>query len=273
MRLLKPFLGVYMLLSLSIAPSFALETDELRTISIYEQTAPAVVTLTAEQSDGPSSGAGCIVDSRGYVVTSRHVISNASSITATLSDSSVFTAKLLVSNVGLYKDLAILKLQPKYAGELFPAIPMADSESIRVGQKVMAIGNPYGFERTLTLGIVSRLDKENERIQTDASINPGNSGGPLLNTDGQIIGINQSIFNPEGQKTNIGIGFAIPINVIKRSLMASVGVNGIQTASNSVDASTPLVTTSYPTRTQRVAVIHLPPQLTEQRLLPVNNLK
>lgn len=205
--------------------AFSLEADEQRTVDIYEQSAPAVVTLTAEQSDGPSTGSGCIVDMHGYIVTSRHVIDAASSITAQLADGQTYRAKVVVNHVGLYKDLAILKLEPRYSGQAFPAIPMANSDGVRVGQKVLAIGNPYGFERTLTLGIVSRLDRGNERIQTDASINPGNSGGPLLNTDGQIIGINQSIFNPEGQKTNIGIGFAIPINVVKPYLTASTSTS------------------------------------------------
>jgi S1-C subfamily serine protease len=92
---------------------------------------------------------------------------------------------------------------------------LGNSAVIKVGQKVLAIGNPYGFDRTLTLGIISRLDRQRNRIQTDASINPGNSGGPLLNTDGEIIGINQSIFNPEGRRTNIGIGFAVPVDAAK----------------------------------------------------------
>jgi serine protease Do len=93
-----------------------------------------------------------------------------------------------------------------------PYVRLGRSENIKVGQKVLAIGNPYGFDRTLTLGIISRIDRQRNRIQTDASINPGNSGGPLLNTDGEIIGINQSIFNPEGKRTNIGIGFAVPVD-------------------------------------------------------------
>jgi S1-C subfamily serine protease len=233
--ILGAILSVSLLSAYSPPATWAL----VRTIQIYEHAAQAVVTLTAMQSDGPSSGAGCVVDSRGIIVTSRHVITNASSITATFQDGRIYTAKIVANNVGLSKDLAILKLQPKHANERFEALAMADSESVRVGQRVLAIGNPYGFERTLTLGIVSRMDRQHERIQTDASINPGNSGGPLLNTDGQIIGINQSIFNPEGQKTNIGIGFAIPINVVKPQLMASIGEALAEVPSPASQPSTP----------------------------------
>ena len=90
-----------------------------------------------------------------------------------------------------------------------------------MGQKVLAIGNPFGFSRTLTEGIVSRVDKTKNKIQTDAAINPGCSGGPLLNTDGEVIGINQSIYNPDNNKSNIGIGFAIPVNLAKNFINES----------------------------------------------------
>jgi multidrug resistance efflux pump len=97
-------------------------------------------------------------------------------------------------------------------------------KEIKVGQKVLAIGNPFGFNGTLTLGIISRIDNERNKIQTDAAINPGSSGGPLLNTNGEVIGINQSIYNPDNNKSNIGIGFAVPVNVA-RKFIASFRTN------------------------------------------------
>ena len=98
-------------------------------------------------------------------------------------------------------------------------VKLGDSEKIKVGQKVLAIGNPFGFNGTLTQGIISRIDYAKNRIQTDAAINPGSSGGPLLNKEGEIIGINQAIYNPDNNISNIGIGFAIPINLVKEYLM------------------------------------------------------
>ena len=109
-------------------------------------------------------------------------------------------------------DLALLKITPK---ERLQTIKLGDSEAVKVGQKVLAIGNPFGFSGTLTQGIVSRIDYTKNKIQTDAAINPGNSGGPLVNTSGEVIGISQSIYNPDNNKSNIGIGFAIPVNSIK----------------------------------------------------------
>ncbi len=192
-------------------PAWALDNEEINNISIYEKAAPAVVTITVMTIEGPSSGAGTIIDASGIILTSSHVVGDANSATITTESGEEFPAQVL-ARVGQQSDLAILKAK---ANKPLPYVPMGNSQTVKVGQKVLAIGNPYGFERTLTLGIISRLDKEKNRIQTDASINPGNSGGPLLNTNGEIIGINQSIFNPEGRRTNIGIGFAVPVNTAK----------------------------------------------------------
>ena len=115
-------------------------------------------------------------------------------------------------------DFALIKIKPK---KNLSVIKLGDSSRIKVGQKVLAIGNPFGFSRTLTEGIVSRVDKTKNKIQTDAAINPGCSGGPLLNTDGEVIGINQSIYNPDNNKSNIGIGFAIPVNLAKNFINES----------------------------------------------------
>ena len=119
----------------------------------------------------------------------------------------------VVSKMGKNKDLALLKINPKMQ---LQTIKFGDSQNIKVGQKVLAIGNPFGFSGTLTQRIISRLDYENNNIQTDAAINPGCSGGPLLNSSGEVIGINQSIYNPDNNISNIGIGFAIPINDAKK---------------------------------------------------------
>ena len=99
---------------------------------------------------------------------------------------------------------------------------LGDSSMVKVGQKVLAIGNPFGFNGTLTTGIVSRIDYERNKIQTDAAINPGSSGGPILNANGEVIGISQSIFNPDNNKSNIGIGFAVPANEVKKLVSAYI---------------------------------------------------
>ena len=114
-----------------------------------------------------------------------------------------------------HEDIVLLKIN---VPQELKTVKFGDSEKIKVGQKVLAIGNPFGFSGTLTQGIISRIDYAKNRIQTDAAINPGSSGGPLLNKHGEIIGINQAIFNPDNNISNIGIGFAIPINSIKEYL-------------------------------------------------------
>ena len=120
--------------------------------------------------------------------------------------------------MGKNNDLALLKIEPK---QPLKTIKFGDSEKIKVGQKVLAIGNPFGFAGTLTQGIISRIDYSKNKIQTDAAINPGCSGGPLLNTSGEVIGINQSIYNPDNNISNIGIGFAIPINDAKKFIQVA----------------------------------------------------
>ena len=121
----------------------------------------------------------------------------------------------VLKRMGRNNDLALLKIK---IDQPMQTVKLGDSEQIKVGQKVLAIGNPFGFTGTLTQGIVSRIDYVKNRIQTDAAINPGSSGGPLLNKNGEIIGINQAIYNPDNNISNIGIGFAIPINLVKEYL-------------------------------------------------------
>lgn len=192
------------------------DQEEHENIGVYERAAQAVVTINALVDGHPSSGSGAIIDQSGIILTSSHVIGNATKVQVSLSDGRRGTASVL-GRAGDKSDLALLRAD---FGNNLPSLKLGDSSKVRVGQKVLAIGNPYGFERTLTTGIISRIDTDRNRIQTDAAINPGSSGGPLLDTQGYIIGINQSIFNPDGNRSNIGIGFAVPANTIKGFLLA-----------------------------------------------------
>jgi S1-C subfamily serine protease len=220
--LLGNIAGVY------AAPEFATD-DERNTIEIFEQSRPSVVFVTNQQlvrNPGTldlvtvprGSGTGFVWDNSGYIVTNFHVLEGARQIQITLQDQSNWPAKI----VGLApeRDLAVLKIDAP-AAQLRP-LPLGDSSNLSVGRKVLAIGNPFGLDATLTTGVVSALGREIESptrrkisnvIQTDAAINPGNSGGPLLNSQGQLIGVNTMIFSPSG--ASAGIGFAIPVNTVK----------------------------------------------------------
>jgi serine protease Do len=161
-------------------------------------------------------GSGVIVDPSGIIVTNRHVIDNAYEITVTLSDRTAVQARLL--GKGLTFDLAILKIDVDHP---LPSIKVGDSDKVRVGDRVIAIGNPLGLSSTVTSGIVSALHRDlrgtpyDEFIQTDAAINHGNSGGPLFNMDGEVIGINNQIFSDSASSGSIGLGFAIPSNDVR----------------------------------------------------------
>ena len=187
------------------------DQDEQININVYEKITPAIVTIDAQLKDGVSSGTGCFITSDGVILTSSHVIEGSSDIDVTVHSGKVYKANV-ISILGKNNDLALLKIDSK---EPMQIIQLGDSECIKVGQKVLAIGNPFGFSETLTQGIVSRIDYTKNKIQTDAAINPGNSGGPLLNSSGEVIGISQSIYNPDNNKSNIGIGFAVPVNSVK----------------------------------------------------------
>jgi len=187
------------------------DADEMININVYEKISPAIVTIDAQVPDGLSSGTGCIIQSNGVILTSSHVIEGAKDIDVTISSGKMFKAAVL-SILGTNNDLALIKIK---ADEHLPTIKLGNSEELKVGQKVLAIGNPFGFSGTLTQGIVSRIDYTKNKIQTDAAINPGNSGGPLLNSMGEVIGISQSIYNPDNNRSNIGIGFAVPVNSVK----------------------------------------------------------
>ncbi|MGB9685628.1 MAG: S1C family serine protease, partial [Rectinema subterraneum] len=204
--------------------------EETENISIYEKYNESVVNITTEvlginwflepvpQSGG--SGSGSIIDERGYVLTNNHVVEKAYKLYVSLSDGSRYEAKLVGADPE--SDLAVIKFTPEPGKKLKP-VPFGSAKNLKVGQKVLAIGNPFGLERTLTTGIVSGLGRPIQKdettilqnmIQTDASINPGNSGGPLFNTKGEMIGINTMIYSPSGG--SVGIGFAIPVDTAVR---------------------------------------------------------
>ncbi len=208
----------------------ALADDEQSTIAMFKAVSPSVVfvmSLTSQTSPfsfraleiPQGAGSGFIWDENGYIVTNYHVMMNSQRARVTLSDGSVRTGLLVGTEPD--KDVAVLKIEaPK---SLLPPIPLGTSDKLEVGQKVYAIGNPFGFDQTLTTGIISGLGREimaaTKRpiegvIQTDAAINPGNSGGPLLDSAGRVIGVNTAILSPSGAYA--GIGFAVPIDAINR---------------------------------------------------------
>lgn len=204
--------------------------DEQQNISVYEKCNEAVVNITTQVMGynwfyepvytSSGSGSGSIIDKRGYVVTNVHVIENASVITISLSDGSSYEGKI----VGQDKesDIAVLKFEVPQ-NVMLKTISFGDAANLKVGQKVIAIGNPFGLERTMTTGIISGLGRPIQEsqnviirnmIQTDAAINPGNSGGPLLDSQGRMIGINTIIYSKSGSSS--GVGFAIPVSTARR---------------------------------------------------------
>jgi serine protease Do len=164
-----------------------------------------------------SAGSGFIIDGVGLILTNHHVVENASKITVSLSDDHTFEAQVIGTDPKT--DIALLKIN---AGYTLPTVPLGNSETLEIGEGVLAIGNPFGLEHTVTSGIVSAKGRRigagpyDNFIQTDASINPGNSGGPLINRRGEVVGVNTAIFSRGGG--NIGIGFAIPVNLVKELL-------------------------------------------------------
>jgi serine protease Do len=188
-----------------LAQTTTVGQEERSVIAVTRQATPAVVGI---QRPG-GSGSGVIIRSDGVVITNAHVVGNAPQVRVSMTDGSEFTGTVLGRDPTI--DIAVVRIP----GTAFPAAPLADSDLLQVGQSAIAIGNPLGFERTVTRGIVSGLNRAlgetlDELIQTDAAINPGNSGGPLLNSSGQVIGINTAVIRP-GLAT--GLGFAVPINL------------------------------------------------------------
>ena len=201
--------------------------DEANSVEIYQRVSPAVVNITSTTIDfdfffnpmpNQGSGSGAIIDSQGHILTNYHVIQNARALEVTLSDKRKLKAKIIGADPS--NDLAVIKIE--LSGKPVSAVQLGSSFNLQVGQKVLAIGNPFGLEGTLTTGIISSLRRSiraqdgkliDDVIQTDAAINPGNSGGPLLNSHGELIGINTQIFSTSGG--NIGIGFAVPVDTAK----------------------------------------------------------
>lgn len=215
--LLRLFLSFVMVAFMSVQSgvnfSFAegYQSDEQNNMKVYQAVSPTIVAIDADLSEGISSGTGVVIDSSGLILTSSHVVSGSKVIKVIVDGGKEYLGKVYaVIDEG--DDLALIKINPSTP---LVAAKLGDSSKLKVGQKVLALGNPFGFNGTLTTGIISRIDKEKNKLQTDASINPGCSGGPIINTNGEVIGISQSIYNPDNNKSNIGIGFAVPVNSAK----------------------------------------------------------
>ena len=208
---LKQIVTFCMILFALTLPVFSFQyssQEEKNFIEVYEKTLPSIVSIEADIDRGTSGGTGCIISKNGLILTSSHVIENARNIQVVTHSGRNYIAKILAI-LKNKNDLALIKIDTK---EDLQLAVFGDSNDIKVGQRVLTIGCPFGFKDTLTTGIISRIDYERNKIQTDAAINPGCSGGPLLNLKGEIIGINQSIYNPDSNRSNIGIGFALPSN-------------------------------------------------------------
>jgi len=205
-----------------------LDPTEAENVRIYRQASPAVANIVTrtvqldvffEPVAWEGAGSGFVIDTAGHILTNYHVVEGAQTIEVTLGDQSRFKAKKIGEDTR--NDIALIQIDP--GDHKLSPLPLGDSRNLLVGQRVLAIGNPFGFQSTLTTGVVSSLGRtvqtgENtfidDAIQTDAAINRGNSGGPLLNTRGEVIGINSAMYTPTG--TTVGIGFAIPINTARR---------------------------------------------------------
>lgn len=208
----------------------ALTEDEANNIQLYQRLSPGVVNITSTILERDfffnvvprqGTGSGSIIDKRGYILTNHHVIEDARKLEVTLANGKKYTARFIGSDPST--DLAVLKIDAP--SKDLVVIPMGSSNDLQVGQKVLAIGNPFGLGQTLTTGVISSVGRTlrseggtlvEDIIQTDASINPGNSGGPLIDSAGKMIGINTAIFSPTG--ASVGIGFAIPVDTAKRVL-------------------------------------------------------
>ena len=202
-------------------------SDEQNSIEVYRSISPGVAFINTTsvsqnwwgEQEGRGNGSGSVIDSQGHILTNYHVIERAQQITVNFGGDKSYPAKLVGGDPDT--DLAVIKVEAPASA--LTVVPLGDSDKLTVGQKVLAIGNPFGLDRTLTTGVISGLQRpiraRNDRpidaaIQTDASINPGNSGGPLLDKFGRMIGINSQILSPAGG--SVGVGFAVPANTAKR---------------------------------------------------------
>lgn len=206
-----------------------LSPEEEINVSVYEKLNKSVVHITTKSTktdgfflleyDTEGAGSGAIIDQAGHILTNYHVIEDAQQVNVTLYNGKSYSATLVGAD--MVNDIAVIKIEED--PRILHPVTMADSSRLKVGQRVFAIGNPFGLERTMTCGIISSLNRSlklrgnrtiKSIIQIDAAVNPGNSGGPLLNSHGQLIGINTAIASSTGQ--NAGVGFAIPSNLVSR---------------------------------------------------------
>lgn len=209
----------------------AINSACLSAADIYQQLQPAVVEITSTQQgrspfapSGQAAGSGIVIDQQGTILTNYHVVADATNLEVTFSDDTTASASVVGTDPG--SDLAIIRAD--VSGQKLTPAPLGDSDAIQVGDPVLAIGQPFELEGTLTQGIVSGIGRTfsegqgtrpiRNMIQTDAAVNPGNSGGPLIDCHGEVIGINTALENPTGQDVNVGIAFAVPINAAKRFL-------------------------------------------------------
>lgn len=215
-----------------VVPAGNLADDEKATIQLFRQTSQSVVNITTSALARDSfslnvleipkgTGTGFIWDAQGHIVTNSHVVDEGTAWKVTLADQSTWDAEVV--GAAPDRDIAVLKINADVS-RLRPML-VGTSTNLEVGQKVFAIGNPFGLDQTLTTGIISGLEREMRSrtnrliegvIQTDAAINPGNSGGPLLNSSGELVGVNTAIYSPSG--ASAGIGFAIPVDAVKRAV-------------------------------------------------------
>lgn len=212
------------------------DNEENVLVNLYQRVNPSVVSIAIEQKlqnssdqQQAGSGSGFVIDKEGYIITNNHVVAEADGLLVTFSDGTTTVATVIGRDPDA--DLALIKVN--VPPEQLTPVELADSDQVKVGQRVVAIGNPFGLEGSMTLGIVSALGRtlpgessfsNPEIIQTDAAINPGNSGGPLLDTRGRVVGVNTAIRSTNGsasgQPSNSGIGFVVPSNTVKRVIEA-----------------------------------------------------
>jgi len=220
------------------------EAEEELLVNLYDRVSASVVNIAVATAFGGGTGSGFVLDTDGHIVTNNHVIEGAEQILVRFADDTLTEAELVGADAD--SDLAVIRVD--VPADLLRAVRLGDSSTLRVGQRAIAVGNPFGFEQTMTTGIISALGRVVRQdsgfslpqlIQTDAAINPGNSGGPLLNARGEVIGVNTLIFSSSGSSS--GVGFAVPVNTVKRvvpSLIATgryddpwLGISGLSITS------------------------------------------
>ena len=200
-------------------PLALVAAEEQLLVNLYERVSPSVVNIAVSTAFGGGTGSGFVLDRNGHIVTNNHVIEDAERILVRFADETIVEAELVGSDID--SDLAVIRVDVQT--DLLRELQLGDSSTLRVGQRAIAVGNPFGLEQTMTTGIISALGRVVRQesgfslpklIQTDAAINPGNSGGPLLNARGEVIGVNTLIFSSSGSSS--GVGFAVPVNTVKR---------------------------------------------------------